>query len=232
MGRRKLTNEEKARALAQLEQGVPVIKVAANIGVSRKTIYGLISAAASLPPGQTPPRKSGTGRKKKTSPRADTLIKREVLNNPSISAVALKKKFPDLLQDVAIRTVQHRLQKDLGLPCRRSAKKPLLTVAMKKKRVDFCKKYKTGTKEQCREVMFSDESTFRKVPGASNILWRPKSASRYHQKYTVETVKHPLSVMVSGTFSGKVSRAELFFLSYVDKLMYAGSPFFSSSRRA
>ena len=83
-------------------------------------------------------RKSGSGTPKKTSPRTDKLLKREVLLYPSISAVELKNMYSELLQNVSTRTIRHRLQKDLGLPCRRAAKKPMLTTTMKKKRLGFC----------------------------------------------------------------------------------------------
>ena len=212
MGRCKLNMEEKARALTQLQQGVSAMRVAADIGVSRRSIYSLKRAAAALPPGTTPPRKPGTGTHRKTSPRTDNLLRREVLSNPSISAAALKKKYPELLDRVSVRTIQHRLQKDLGLPCRRAAKKPMLTAAMKKKRLAFCHKYKKWTKEQWRKVMFSDESTFRMVRGASNVVRRPRRVSRYEEKYTVKTVKHPDSVMVWGAFDGVYGRGGLYFL--------------------
>jgi hypothetical protein len=54
----------------------------------------------------------------------------------------LKKIHTELLQDVSVMTIQHRLQKDMGLPSRTDTKKPLLNAAMKKKRVAFAKKYK------------------------------------------------------------------------------------------
>ena len=82
------------------------------------------------------------------------------------------------------------------MPARRAAKKPLLTKAMKKKRLDFCRKYKDWTSEQWQKVMFSDESTFRLVRGNSKIVRRPSDVSRYDPLYTVKTVKHAVSVMV------------------------------------
>ena len=203
---------EKTRALTLLGQGVSVIRVAASLNVNRITIYKLKKAAATLPEGGVPPRKQGSGGKRKTSPRTDKVLKREVMQNPSMTASELKKKHPDLLGNVAIRTIQHRLQKDLGLPCRRAAKKPLLTDAMKKKRITFAKKYKDWTSEQWKKVMWSDESTFRLVRGGSKVVRRPSNVSRYDPRFTVKTVKHPESVMVWGCFSGIKGRGGLYFL--------------------
>ena len=88
-------------------------------------------------------------------------------------AAELKKNYPEVLGKVAIRTIQYRLRKDLKLPQRRAAKKPLLTPAMRKKRIDFCKKNQAWASEQWQEVMFSDESMFRLVRGASKTIRRP-----------------------------------------------------------
>ncbi|KAG1704394.1 Dihydroorotate dehydrogenase (quinone), mitochondrial [Nymphon striatum] len=181
---------------------------------STKMIHDVYSLteAASLPTGGTPKRKEGSGGRRKTSARTDAIMKREVMQNPSLTASELKKKHPDLLNTVSIKTIQHRLQKDLHLPTLRAAKKPMLTEAMKKKRVTFCKKYKNWTPEQWRKVMFSDESTFRLVRAESKVVRRPTTVSRYDPKYTVKTMKHPASLMVWGGFSGNTGRGGLYFL--------------------
>ncbi|KAK4309034.1 hypothetical protein Pmani_019294 [Petrolisthes manimaculis] len=90
---------------------MPTINIAQVIAVSRQAIFRLKKAAADLSPGAIPPRKPGCGRKKATTPRTDKLLKREVLKNPSTTAAALKKKYPLLLKNVAVRTVQHRYKK-------------------------------------------------------------------------------------------------------------------------
>lgn len=212
MGRLKLTIGEKTRALTLLEQGMSVIRVAEVLKVTRTSVYNLKKAAAAVPPGTTPPRKEGSGAPRKTSQRTDSLLKREMKADPFLNAVGLKKKHPELLAAVSVRTIQHRLQKDLKMPIRRCAKKPLLTAAMKKKRIDFCKKYEDWTPEQWQKVMFSDESTFRLVRAGTKLVRRPRDISRYDPKYTVKTVKHPDSVMVWGAFSGNKGRSGLYFL--------------------
>ena len=182
---------QKSRALTLLEQGMCVIRVAAELQVARMTIYRLKRASSALPLGTTPCRKKGSGRPRKTSPRTDQLLKREVMSNPRITALEIKEKHSELLKKVTVRTIQHRLQKDLKLPTRRATKKPLLTENMKKKRLQFCKKYQHWTSEEWKKVMFSDESTFRLIRGTSKIVRRPSDASRHDPKYTVKTVKHP-----------------------------------------
>ena len=140
MGHKKLSIEKKTPVCTILEVGVPVIRVAANLHVSRQAMYDLKRAAARLTPSTTPPRKVGIGAKKKTTARTDALIRREVMMYTSVTAMLLKRKHAQLLHDVSVRTIQHYLQKYLKMPCRQAAKKPLLTKAMMKKRISFCKK--------------------------------------------------------------------------------------------
>ena len=159
MGRKKLSEIEKAQALTKIKMSVPVTKVAADLNVSRQTVYTLLKVTKGLPEGTVPKRKIGSGRKRKTTARTDHLLRREVLLRTSITPASLKKKHPKLLEGVSIRTIQHRLKNDLDLPCKRAAKKPLLTEKMRKKRLTFAKNYQHWTPQQRRKVMFSDEST-------------------------------------------------------------------------
>ena len=114
MGRKKMEIAENSGALTLLEKGDSVIAVARDFGISREAIYQLKRSTASFPPGMVPKRKSGSGAPKKTSPRTDKIVKRQV-TYPSITAVELKNKHPSgLLKNVSTRTIRHRLQKDLG----------------------------------------------------------------------------------------------------------------------
>lgn len=134
------------------------------------------------------------------------------MEHPSMPAKILKSQNPDLLRNVSERTVQHRLQKDLGLPCRVAAKKPLLTKPMKKKRMAFCRKYLKWTEKDWERVVFSDESNFHIIHSAGKKVRRPQGSNRYASKYTVKTVKHPAYVMVWGCFSGYGGSGGLYFL--------------------
>ena len=93
MGRKKLLIEEPTRVLTMLENGITVIRLAANLHVSRQAIYDQTRAAARLPPGTTPPRKVVTGAKKNTTARTDALIRHEVMMYPSVTAAYLKENM-------------------------------------------------------------------------------------------------------------------------------------------
>ena len=92
MGREKLSIEEKTRVLTMLENGVPVIRVAANLHVSRQAIYDQNGRQQGFHLARTPPRKVVRGAKKKTTARIDALIRHEVMMYPSVTAASLKKK--------------------------------------------------------------------------------------------------------------------------------------------
>ena len=116
MGRKKLPEIEKAQALKKIKINVHVTKVAADLYVSRQTVYTLLKATKGLPEGTVPKRKIGSGRKRKTTARTDHLLRRKVLLSPSITPACLKKKHPKLLQGVSIRTIQHRLKMTWASP--------------------------------------------------------------------------------------------------------------------
>ena len=44
------------------------------------------------------------------------------------------------------------------------------------------------------------------------MVRRSSTASRFDPKFTIKTVKHPVSVMMWGAFSGNMGRAGLYFL--------------------
>ena len=94
MGRKKLSEIEKAQALTKIKMGVPVTKVAADLNVSRQTVYTLLKVTKSLPEGTVLKRKIGSGRKRKTTARTDHLLRREMLLRPSITPASLKKEAP------------------------------------------------------------------------------------------------------------------------------------------
>ena len=137
------------------------------------------------------------------------LLTIELKKDPQLTASQLKGLHLDLLSNVRVRTIQHRLQKDLGLPSRTAAKKPHINDRMKEQRLAFAKKHAHWTPTQWKKVMFSDESTFQVFRVGSTKVRRLSSANRYDPRYTVTTVKHPQSVMVWGAFSSDNGRVEL-----------------------
>lgn len=212
MTRKPLTDAEKGRILGLREEKVPIKEICKRTRRAKSTIMSLLAKARTLPPNEIPAHKPRLGVKRKTSKTTDRLLKNAVMKNPRITARQLKEMYPDLLKNVTERTIQHRLQKDLDLPCRTAARKPLLTDKMKKKRLEFAKAHRDWTFEDWKEVMWSDESTFQVLSSHRVKVRRPSNSSRYDSRFTVKTVKHSPSVMVWACFSAKLGRGGLFFL--------------------
>ena len=63
MGRKELSEIEKAQALTKIKMNVLVTKVAADLNISRQTVYTLLKATKSLPEGTVPKRKIGSSKK-------------------------------------------------------------------------------------------------------------------------------------------------------------------------
>ena len=80
-----------------------------------------------------------------------------MLKNPRIPAVQLRTEDVKLLENVSIRTIQHRLQKEILLPSRTAARKPRLNERMRRARLGFAKGYQHWTTEQRSNIMWSDK---------------------------------------------------------------------------
>ncbi len=119
---------------------------------------------------------------------------------------------PEFPEGLSIHGLQKRLQKDLGLPSRPAAIKPHLTDLLMKKRLAFARSHREWTVDQWKNVVWSDESTFRIMASHCAHVIRPRG-HRYDHRYTVKTVKHSPSVIVWDCFSGKVGCGGLYFLA-------------------
>ncbi len=109
-------------------------EIAARLGHSEHATGMHIGALKDLPVNSTPPSRSG--RPSETSTTQDRRLQSYIEQNPFKSAPQLKNKIAEWA-DVSVRTNQDCLQKKLGLPSHRAAKKPLLTSAVRKKRLAF-----------------------------------------------------------------------------------------------
>ena len=145
MGKKHLSDDVKRRIRELRDQGKSYSEIGTALQLAKSTVALWVQRSRSLPPGTVPATRKQAGRARITSPTTDRMLRRTVIEYPSISARELRNENPDTLGNVSIRTIQHRLKKDLNLPARRPAAKPLLTKKMKAKRVAFCKRYPSRT---------------------------------------------------------------------------------------
>lgn len=208
---RELKSSEKARILSWRGEGVSTAAIASRLGRHRSTIDRLLKKALLCPDIADKPRAKASGRPRKMNSHLLGVLKRQAVKFPMMTAADILESCPEL-SNISERTIQRRLQKDLKMPCRVAALKPLLTLKMKAKRLKFARAYSHFTKEMWSKVMFSDESTFRVMRCTRRTVRRPEGSSRFDSRFTVKTVKHPDSVMVWGCFTGAVGRGGLYFL--------------------
>lgn len=213
MGRKKdISVEEKAKIMCWQQEGVKTSEIAERLGRHPSVIRKHVALLKDLPPMTSPPPpKPRPGPKRKISNIMKIRLKMFVMRYPFKTARELKNEVAGWSK-ISVRRIQEVLQKDLNMPARKAAKKPLLTPQMVKKRLAFCRKFSSWTPEQWEKVMFSDESTFRLINPRGVIVRRPTTLCRYKHRYTISTVKHSASVMVWGCFSGTVGRGGLYFL--------------------
>ena len=107
-----------------------------------------------------------------------------------------------------------------GFVSRYSAKKPFLTLKMKKKRLQWAKEHKNWTLDDWKSVIFSDESKFNLLnsDGARNV--HRKEGERLHVDCVSPSVKFSPSVMVWGCITSYGLGPLLFLDGTVDSKKY------------
>ncbi|MPC33539.1 hypothetical protein E2C01_026893 [Portunus trituberculatus] len=115
MGPTNLDMQEKSMVMALVGEGLSNREIGRKLR-SESVVRRIKKAAAVLGTGAVPERKKGTGRKRKTHPRTDKLLEREVKKDSFITAKELKEAHADVLGEVSVRTIQDHLQKHLKLP--------------------------------------------------------------------------------------------------------------------
>lgn len=144
-------------------------------------------------------RKSGSGRPRKSTARQDRQMTKIVKIDPRKTAVDVTSYANEQLGvPIGVHTARNRL-KEANLLARRPAKKPLISMVNKKKRLDFARRYLHWSKEQWAKVLWSDESKFN-LFGSDGINYvRRPPKQRYSPRYQLPTVKHGGgSIMVWG----------------------------------
>jgi hypothetical protein len=114
---------------------VPLKKIRDQLQMSASTLKRLLAHAREHPDLPVKPRKMGTGMKN-SKVMNSTLrdMRKHLLRNPILTAKQLRGLLP-ALENISIRTIQRLCLMKLKLPSRKMAPKPLLTQAMKDKRL-------------------------------------------------------------------------------------------------
>jgi transposase len=201
MGKKEeITPKKRSNIKLLREEGYSQREIASRLNISQSAVWRTIARFR-----ETGNLKSfhRTGRPRCTSGRVDRIIKRLVQDNPRISSAQISQNITSLssaAKPCSPRTVRRRLFSEFNLKARRPARKPLLNLTQRKKRLEYCQQHKDWTADDWESVLFSDESSFSQFSEYVNTVRRP-IGHRYDIKYTVPTVKHPPSLMVWGCMS-------------------------------
>ena len=132
--------------------------------------------------------------------REDNVMRRIVVRSPTSSLKKIRAKLLRRGRRISHMTVSRRFFKEFNLKSYKPAKKPKLTAAIKAKCLQFANNHQHWTAEQWGKVLFSDELTFQQFVVRKRHVRRP-TGKRFHERYTIPTVKHPPSQMVWGAMS-------------------------------
>lgn len=156
MGKKKdISAVKKQEILTLLSHSSKTIRDIANLAkVSIGTVHK-IKTNMNNNANYTDNRKGRCGRKRLTTPREERKIEKICVNNRRISLAALKSEVNNAGITISPRTLQRRL-KEKGFSCRRPARKPRLTEAMRKKRFEWAKKFEKWTEEDWEKALLNN----------------------------------------------------------------------------
>lgn len=149
----------KASKLSQYE-------IANIVGVSRSSVKNIkkkFDSGITL----NPKRKGACGRHRKTTPRTDRKIRDICVQNRKLPVRLLAKYIQDEGIPISQRTVQRRLFES-GLIAHKPARKPKLTTAMIKKRLEWAHKYKNFTIDDWKKVKNMFLELLKKIYSRNN----------------------------------------------------------------
>jgi hypothetical protein len=137
---------EKAKILAWFREGVATKEIAIRLMRDVSMVRKVIRENKALPPSAaSQPPKKWSGQPSAATFREGERLRLYILRYPFKTARELKKEVIGW-SDISVKTIQKICQKKLGLMSGCTAEKPLLTARMvKKKRITFCKKYRSWT---------------------------------------------------------------------------------------
>lgn len=95
-----LFNGERSRIMPCKTENVSTIEFAKSTGSRKRTILRLVAAAWDLLPNTVHAQEMSFGRQRKTSKAMNTLLRRQVMKNPDITANEFKIMHPSLLGNI------------------------------------------------------------------------------------------------------------------------------------
>lgn len=220
MGRkgRETTLEERNIIKNLFEEGKSYSFIGQILKRSRSTIQSIIKKLKEVGMLKN---KQRCGRPKKFSASEERKIVRIVKKKPDISASEIASELQEYNnKEVHPKTIRRVLHRE-GYRCRVARRKPLVSVANKKKRLEFAQAYLNVNPGFWDNVIFSDESKYNIFQSdGGRKVWR-KPNTELDPKNIKSTVKHGGgSVMVWGCIASSGVGELVFIDKIMDKHLY------------
>lgn len=185
-----------------LRAGWSARKVSREFGLSYSWAKKL---SARLKEGDSGERRSGSGRKRKTTERDDRFLRREAVKDrgPDEDCPRADELADSLEQHsgktVSARTVTRRLHEADLKKCVKT-QKPFVSRKNRLLRLKFAREHAGWTVEQWKLVLWTDESPFYLRCMRRQFCWRTPQ-QKWHPRCMQGTVKHQKKINVWGCFS-------------------------------
>jgi transposase len=173
-------------------QGVPALRIAKMLNISRNAVRNLISKIRESFPVTDKPR---SGRPSKLSSRAQSNLVIVSKREPFLTARQARDSCG--LQGVISVDTAKRVLRQNQLYGRTAASKPNLTKVQRRKRLLWCKQHLQRNTEFWKAVIYSDETKFDLHPKARVSVRRPPG-QRFKERYTKKTSKFSPGLMIWG----------------------------------
>ncbi len=192
---KRLTSIEKGRIMQMNIDGKPTNYIMHKLNRPRSTINDFI---ARMKAGGNIDRIDSGGRKRKTTPREDNLIVREVKKCRRVSCASIRENLG--LHNISISTIQRRIKESGKFISTWTKKKPFVSDKNRAIRVKWCKEHLEWTTDEWRKVLWSDESPFVLRYNRRTRCYRMKD-EKYHPELLQGSLKHDKKIMVWGCFA-------------------------------
>jgi hypothetical protein len=131
MAGKSLKNENKRAAVELWRAKVPLSNIRKQLKMSEKTLRRILFFAKANPHNPIQPRKPVKGRPRKISMKTRRMKKKKLQENPSLTAVKLRRSIP-ALTSVSMQGIQN---------CWVEAKKPILSERTREQKLVFAREH-------------------------------------------------------------------------------------------
>lgn len=183
-----ITVYERSEVLKALtEPNATIDSVAKRFHICRRTVQRIKKQGVAVRSGRI----GKCGRKRLTTPAADRKLIRSAAQHPRRTLDQHVESARSCGIGISRMTLSRRL-KERGFAYVKPCKKPQLTFAMRKKRLEWARQHAHWSVEDWRKVCFSDESTFECHHESKRVVLHQPGTPQP----TTPSVKFPTKVMV------------------------------------